>query len=461
MYFAVFTAIILLLVWLFQVVTLDKYYEHSMRRQIVSASDIIESYFNPNDPQAIDAFVEEVAHEGGLAITVTDWNGNKIAESDYMNGNTLFNGELSFALFGYRNDLINSKEGRIYVTMNNKRFGNTEVLYGAVLQRQGINKPGYLIFINSPLVPVETTVEIIKEQFVFIALITFLIALVLTFLLSSRLSSPLSHLTASAKRLAKGDYKTKFNEHGYQEVGELSNTLNYAASEISKVDELKNELIANVSHDLRTPLTMIKAYAEMIRDLSGDNPQKRQEHLGVIIEESDRLSALVSSLMELSKLQSGNSALNLTSFSSKEFLQGIAEAYAMFAEQNGFEITLESTEDAQICADQEKLSQVMHNFINNAVNYSGESKKVIIRQKMLENAVRIEVQDFGVGIERDKLPQIFDRYYRGERTKRDVVGTGLGLSIVKQILELHSFRFGVSSELGRGSTFWFEIPNKK
>ena len=99
----------------------------------------------------------------------------------------------------------------------------------------------------------------------------------------------------------------------------------------------------------------------------------------------------------------------------------------------------------------------MYNFINNAVNYSGDSRRIIVRQINIPGATRIEVRDFGVGIEKEKLPLIFDRYYRDERTKRDVVGSGLGLSIVKELLELHKFRFGVSSEVGSGSAFWFEI----
>ena len=462
LHFAVFTAAILVIIWLFQVVTLDKYYEFSMRRKIVLAGEGIELFFDAENPQSVENLVESLAHDGGIAITITDWNGNKIAEADYMSGNTLFNGELSYALFGYRNELINSSAGRIYITMQNNRFGSNEILYGAILQRKSENQDGYLLFINSPLAPIETTVDIIKEQFIFIALITFLVALVLTTLLSARLSSPFTHLTASAKKLAKGDYKTKFNERSYREIEELSGTLNYTASEISKVDQLKNELIANVSHDLRTPLTMIKAYAEMIRDLSGNNPEKREEHLGVIIEESDRLTALVNSLLELSKLQSKNSELNLQKFSSLEFLNGVMEAYSMLCETHGFEISLETTqEDAEILADKEKLTQVMHNFINNAINYSGDSKKIIIRRTLSDNTVRIEVQDFGIGIEKEKLPQIFERYYRGDRAKRDIVGTGLGLSIVKEILELHSYRFGVTSELNHGSTFWFEANIKR
>ena len=129
----------------------------------------------------------------------------------------------------------------------------------------------------------------------------------------------------------------------------------------------------------------------------------------------------------------------------------------MLSEREGYEFEIEHDADVLCEGDEQRLEQVLRNFIDNAVNYSGDSRRIIIRQRNLERTVRIEVVDFGVGIEKEKLPLVFDRYYRDERTKRDVTGTGLGLSIVKEILRLHGMRFGVQSELGKGSTFWFEI----
>ncbi|MCD7847058.1 MAG: HAMP domain-containing histidine kinase [Oscillospiraceae bacterium] len=456
LYFSVFTAVILILIWLFQVVSLSDYYEISKKRKIISSAAQIAASFDSSDTDSVDELIEELAYENGMAIIITDWAGNVVCESDYM-GSSFLTNSTNFLLFQYRNELLNSDSQKIIITNNNERFGTTELVYGEVLEKPAVGGSGYLLFINASLEPISSTVDIIKEQFVIIALVTFFIALIITLMLSSRLSRPFTNITSLAHRLAAGDYTVRFPEGSYAEVNELAETLNYAASEMSKTEELRNDLIANVSHDLRTPLTMIKAYAEMIRDLSGDNPEKREEHLNVIIEETDRLSLLVSSLMELSKLQSGSASVNRTEFSSKDFLDEILSKYQIFSEKQGFEFVFEEGEDVTLWGDREKLGQVMYNFINNAVNYSGDSKKIIIRQINQEATVRIEVQDFGVGIEKDKLSKVFDRYYRGERTKRDVIGTGLGLSIVKEILELHGYRFGVMSEVGKGSTFWFEI----
>ncbi|MCD7804890.1 MAG: HAMP domain-containing histidine kinase [Oscillospiraceae bacterium] len=456
LYFSVFTAVILILIWLFQVVSLSDYYEVSKKRKIISSAAQIAAAFDSEELDSSDELIEELAYDNGMAIIITDWAGNVVVQSDYM-GSSVLASSTNILLFQYRNELLNSDSQKIIITNNNERFGTTELIYGEVLEKPAVGSSGYLLFINASLEPINSTAEIIKEQFVIIALVTFVIALIITLMLSSRLSRPFTNITSLAHRLAAGDYSVRFPEGSYAEVNELAETLNYAASEMSKTEELRNDLIANVSHDLRTPLTMIKAYAEMIRDLSGDNPEKREEHLNVIIEETDRLSLLVSSLMELSKLQSGSASVTRTEFSSKDFLDEILSKYQIFSEKQGFEFVFEEDEDVTLWGDRDKLGQVMYNFINNAVNYSGDSKKIIIRQINQESTVRIEVQDFGVGIEKDKLSKVFDRYYRGDRTKRDVVGTGLGLSIVKEILELHGYRFGVSSEVGKGSTFWFEI----
>ncbi|WP_294588204.1 cell wall metabolism sensor histidine kinase WalK, partial [uncultured Ruminococcus sp.] len=312
------------------------------------------------------------------------------------------------------------------------------------------------LFIESSIEPIDSTVSIIREQLIYITIILFELAFIVTMFISKRLSRPIVEITDTAKKFGAGDYTVDFNGHGYREIEELSTVLNNAKDEIQKVSELRKDLIANISHDLRTPLTMVKAYAEMIRDLSGDNPVKRQEHIQVIIDEADRLSSLVNNLLELSKLESGNAELKLTDFSIVDKLNDCMTRYQLLIEQNGYDIKYIPDEDRIITADIEKLDQVIYNFINNAINYTGDNKVIRIKQINKTDVVRIEVTDNGKGISKELLPKIFDRYYRDAKVKRDVVGTGLGLSICQEILKTHGFAYGVQSEEGKGSTFWFE-----
>ncbi|MDE5621261.1 MAG: HAMP domain-containing histidine kinase, partial [Ruminococcus sp.] len=315
---------------------------------------------------------------------------------------------------------------------------------------------GYLI-LNSELVPVGSTVSIIKRQLVMIMIILIIIAAFISVFLANRISGPIDRITKSAENLAKGDLNTKFDGRGYLESKKLADTLMYAEKELSRVDKMQRDLIANVSHDLRTPLTMLKAYAEMIRDLSGDNPVKRNEHLEIIINETDRLSAMVNDILDLSKLESGKQKLNPSEFEIGAKLNAIIGRFKGISDKMGYHIHFTPDKEETVYCDIVKIEQVIYNLINNAINYTGADKQVYVRQINQADGVLIEVEDTGDGIEESKIKLIFDKYYRSENHKREVVGTGLGLSIVKAVLKLHGYDYGVRSTLGKGSVFWFKI----
>ena len=245
------------------------------------------------------------------------------------------------------------------------------------------------------------------------------------------------------------------------ETKELADALNFAAEELKKVDTLKSELIANVSHDLKTPLTMIKGYSEMMQDFPDE---VTTENLQVIIDETEHLTRLVNDILDLSKLRSGNDVLLLDEFNLTESIRTIITRYSALMAKDGYNIIFDYDSDVTVTGDETRINQVVYNLINNAINYSGEDKTVIITQTEKVDTVLIEVTDHGRGISPEDIGGIWERYYRTENKNthtRSVVGTGLGLSIVKSILEKHSARYGVVSEEGRGSTFMFEIKKNK
>mgnify|MGYP004448862313 FL=1 len=246
------------------------------------------------------------------------------------------------------------------------------------------------------------------------------------------------------------------------ETNELAEVLNTASYEMGKADFYQRELVANVSHDLKTPLTMIKSYAEMIQDISGDNPEKRNEHLGVIIAETDRLNKLVSNLMSVSLLQSNTITLDRKTFDFVEMCQEVYESVAVLNEQEGYNIVFTPCKPTLVYGDRERLSQVLHNFVSNAIKYGGEDKYVGIELKRSGKKVSVHVKDNGMGIPKDDLPHIWDRYYRSSANhNREIDGSGIGLSIAKTILSLHNTNFGVNSDEFIGSDFWFEMPVAK
>jgi len=200
----------------------------------------------------------------------------------------------------------------------------------------------------------------------------------------------------------------------------------------------------------------------MIREISGDNPQKRDKHLQVIIDEADRLTGLVNDVLNVSKLTSGLNEINCKVFNFTEFLYGIINKFEYLQETQGYKIMVDVDANLYTRADEEKIGQVIYNLLGNAVNYTGEDKTVFISLKssLDGDRIKLKIRDTGKGIAKEDLPEIWNRYYRSREThSRPVKGTGLGLNIVKIILQNHSFDFGVESELGNGSTFWVDFPS--
>ena len=273
-----------------------------------------------------------------------------------------------------------------------------------------------------------------------------------------KISKPIATINESAKSLANGNYDVFFEGTGYSEINELSDTLNYAVSELSKTDKLQKELVSNISHDLRTPLTLISGYAEVMRDIPSENTP---ENLQIIIDETSRLSSLVNDLLDISKLKAGGQ-LDMDTFNLTELVREVMGRYTKLTERDGYTIEFVDAVDVYISADRARMLQVIYNFINNAVNYTGEDKRVVIRESIKDGYVRLSVADSGEGIPKEELPFIWDRYYRASSAhKRAAIGSGIGLSIVKEILILHGASFGVESELGVGSSFWFEMKISK
>lgn len=312
-----------------------------------------------------------------------------------------------------------------------------------------------VLFVNSQLTPIDATVHTLRVELVCITVIMIFLSLFVALLISRKISKSMIRINATAKEMAKGKFDVTFDEKDYREIAELSDTLTQTAKELDKNENLKRELIANVSHDLRTPLTMIIAYAEVMRDIPGENTP---ENVQVVIDESKRLTNLVNDMLDISKLQAGALEKNASVYNLTESIKSVFERYNKLKEQDGYTIDFEYDREVEVEADEFKIFQVIYNLVNNAINYAGEDKTVIVKQIVKGKRVRIEVIDHGEGIAEESLPYVWDRYYKVDKThKRAVMGTGLGLSIVKNILELHHAAYGVDSEVGKGSTFWFEL----
>jgi signal transduction histidine kinase len=352
-------------------------------------------------------------------------------------------------------ELIAGEELSISKRVTDPETGLITLEYAAYLSSNDEDRN--ILFIFSPLYPLQSTIEIFSGQLTYITIISMIIAFLLSFYLSGRITQPLSAITESAAKLGKGEYGIVFEGGQYSEIIRLADTLSYTSLELAKADNMQKDIIANVSHDLRTPLTMVISYAEMIRDLSGEDPKKRTEHLQVIIDEADRLNKLVSELLEISRMQSGKQELKLSEFSLKATIENLLQSYTGYVEQEGYKLAFISHGSGVIQADEDRLKQVIANLVSNAFKYSGRDKTVEVKMFDQGTHVRCEVSDHGIGIPKRDLRHIWERYYKSSTNYQRSDSTGLGLSIVKEILLLHGAVFGVESALKKGSTFWFEI----
>lgn len=313
------------------------------------------------------------------------------------------------------------------------------------------------IIVEATSLPVSVINSTMLVQLVIISAVILASTLLLAYMMSRIIARPIVSLSLSAKELARGKHNVSFEAMGYKEIEELQNSLNTASKELSAVDRYRRELIANVSHDLKTPLTLIKGYTEMMRDFPTESTPA---NIQVVIDETERLSNLVNDMLDLSKLQDGGFAIRPESFDLVELVQEVAGRYSKMLEAKGYTIELQHEPTAIVWADKAKITQVLYNLISNAVTYSGADKLIKIREYRHHNNARIDIIDNGEGIDVSALPYIWDRYYKSEKShKRAQTGTGLGLSIVKSVIARHPGGvYGVESSVGNGSKFYFELP---
>lgn len=463
-----FAAIIIVVFCVFQIFMLEGMYKdtkiNNIEKLLSEVEDKIILVDDFNDPDVNNDFLK-LSTEEEAAIYLFSLDGDElliINKGDYYK---------DFSNIDTFNEIIakssSLRVGKFYITFENDVPAPSNMEYPALTKKPidsvdssiicakfiKIKNVDYLLILDARLAPVNPAVSTLKNQLVYISIIVVIVSVFVAVGVGYLISKPIKKINDSAKLLAKGNRDIVFDGKGYLEIEDLNNTLNYAVVELKKTEQLQKELLANISHDLKTPITLISGYAEMMKDFPEENTK---ENLELIVEECNRLNLLVNDLLELSKLQSKTTIFNDTLFNLTKLIKDIVERQKLLSE---FEIEFNYEMECFIYADEKRISQVIYNFITNAINYSKDIKKIIIEQQYIDNKVSISVKDFGIGIKEEDLSLIWNRYYRVDKThKRDIKGTGLGLSIVKEILDHYGYEYYVVSDEGKGSTFTVCIP---
>ncbi|HCU07882.1 MAG TPA: hypothetical protein DF480_02740 [Clostridiales bacterium] len=462
LYFLLFAVALMAVLWLLQIAFMDAYYETAMKRQVQRLVDTVSRTYAYSPELDVDQLcldLWELSYENDTYFYLETADGllriTSSTEADRP-GRMFIGGTMEIAKA--RELIMASPEKKVHFYVENARQDTRTLVY--VTLTESTYREDLFIYAFAPLYPVDSTVQILAQQLFLVTAASLMLAVLLALWLSGRLSRPLIRIRDSAEQLAQGEYSVCFQGGNYTEIDELARTLTHAAQELSKSEDLQRDLLANVSHDLRTPLTMVKSYAELVRDISGENPEKRNMHLGVIIEEADRLDELVGDILTLSKIQSGVDAMEMASVDMKELADHVLSTFRVLEELDEFRFELEAPEaPVWVRGDARRLSQVLHNLITNAVRYSTTDKTVRVTLREVNGLIRVTVADRGIGIPAEELERIWDRYQRASKqsTRALSKGSGLGLSITKEILQLHGSDFGVESREGEGSCFWFTL----
>lgn len=474
MYFVGMTLIILITLWACEVIIFKAAYRRMKEQEILQACDRIATAFDnegytggkpdkkfntmldgevKTTPMKVAIFYYPKGDTANkLEIIVVSDPTPKSDVGDEVN-TSAFDCDSEF----YRK-LTESENGKIMYHL--RAASGDYTLIAGERQKTNDDTVGEIYFyVSASVTQNDVTSDLLANQMISVTVFCAVISVVVSYLFSKSITKPISEFAATAKRMSSGE-KVTFETVGIAEYDELAIALNASVEETENAEKMRRDFLANVSHDLRTPLTMVKAYAEMIRDISGDRPEKRAEHCKVIIDEVDRLTLLVNDILDLSKLQSGARKPEIVPVDLAEVTRRVIERFSIMTEK-GYTLNADIPQSAVVLCDERMLEQILYNLIGNAFSYTGEDKKVAVSVEHTDGGVKVCVSDTGKGIAPSEKDKVWDRYYRASQTKRAVMGSGIGLSIVKQLFEINGAGYGIDSVVNRGSTFWFVLPSPK
>ena len=314
---------------------------------------------------------------------------------------------------------------------------------------------GVLRFITS-LREVDREVGKIAIIFISVGVVVVFAVVAVSLFMADSIVNPIKEVTRAAQKMASGNFTVRSKKYMEDEIGKLSDTLNYMADEIVKREQLKNEFIASVSHELRTPLTAIKGWAVTLNDQQIEDMGLVRDGLQIIEKETERLASMVEEMLDFSKFVSGKVVLNKEKIDLNSFLEYIKKYIDLRSDRDKIQFVLECPADLpEIQADRNRLKQVLINVLDNAFKFTAEGGKVVLTVNRDKKHIYIAVKDTGCGISREELPKVKERFYKGKNSKSQ---NGLGLSISDEIVKLHGGSLEFESELNVGTTVYITLP---
>lgn len=357
-----------------------------------------------------------------------------------------------------KEEIINVLRGNIIKNIGKfgERFSVPVLTIGIPLKIGGNIKGA--IFFHTPIEEIDLILYDIYADIWKATLFSAVLAVVLLYWTSRRISKPLSQMSEVSREIASGNYKRRVNVSSKDETGQLALSFNAMADSLERLEDMRRTFVANVSHELRSPLTSMRGYIQGVLDNTFD-PEEQEKYLTIALEETERLNKLINELLDLSQIESGQFPLNIQVFDINEQIRRliIAQEEKINVKEIDVEIDFQS-DKCMVKADPDRIKQVIINLLDNAIKFNRHQGKIFIKTWKNRGKVYVKIQDQGIGIPKDEIANIWDRFYQVEKSRSGRErGTGLGLSIVKKIIEEHQENIWVNSSLGEGSAFIFSL----
>ncbi|ADH60520.1 integral membrane sensor signal transduction histidine kinase [Thermoanaerobacter mathranii subsp. mathranii str. A3] len=426
--------IILSLFWLTQVVFINKIYSHYKINQLKNYSEKIVNAINNNDEMLISKLIDK---SSARVVAITE-NNIIIAGDNRGYGRGLGIPEIFL-----------HPTNTVKVVEYKHPFLHIEYL-SIIRPFLYHGKPATLIM-SIPIAAINDSVNLFKQVFWWIFVITLIAILSISVYMSKKFTRPIQILKNAAHQIASGNLNVKINYKEEDELGDLAKSMNTMVKQLSITDKFRKDLIANISHDLKTPLGLIRGYSEMLLDYYGNDKEKREKYLNTVIKETERMSKLVDDVLQLSKLQSGMVEIKEEPIDLEKLIFETLDIFEIQILEKNIEVKLNNLK-LKVIADREMIKRAIINIISNAIASMTKEGTLSIEAISQDKNVLLKISDTGCGIPQKDLEHIFDRYYKGNKS-----GTGLGLAIVKEILTLHGSKYGIESQEGVGTTFYFTL----
>lgn len=463
----------ILLCWFINNVFLEEYYIRSKTEVIYDAYNTI-SQAAKSDTYSSDAFVQElddVCNIYNITVCVMDAN----SQTKYVSGNggRELEKQLLSYIFGWQetpSKII--EEGEEY-TIQRMTFGGEEFLlmYGQL-------DTGISFIMRTPIESIRESAKIANRFFAYVGIVGTVAGAIIIWLVTGRITKPIKTLNRISEQMVHLDFEAKYDGTAKNEIGmlgenmnKLSESLEQSISELKtannelqrdiekkeQIDAMRKEFLANVSHELKTPIALIQGYAEGLVEAVSDDPESQKFYCEVIMDEASKMNNMVQKLLTLNQLEFGNDVVTMERFDITALIRNYIQSAAILTKQNEIQVCMDEYPSLYVWGDEFKTEEVFMNYFSNAVNHCAGEKKIVVTMEQKEKTIRVGVFNTGAPIPEESLPHLWEKFYKVDKARtREYGGSGVGLSIVKAIMESMNRNYGVEN-YENGVLFWFEL----